>query len=74
MTEPPGDLQRDLGNMDARLAALERSSELTRLDVREIRDTLAMTKGGWKVLLATAAVAGAIGAMLSQVAWFWPLK
>lgn len=75
MTNPThNDLLINIGRLEAGLAAVKEDSKQTRQDVREIRDAMASTKGGWRVLLAVASVAGAVGAMLSQAApWLWPI-
>ena len=44
-------------------------------DMRVVRDTLAQAKGGWKTLLAVAAVAGATGALMAKLTGFaWLAK
>ena len=47
---------------------LKKVGDLTK-DVREVRDTMIMTKGGWKVLVALGGLAMVIGAFLAKLPW-----
>lgn len=60
-------IDRDLGNHDARLQAIEKDLQSMQLDLREIRDTLKEAKGGWRALMMVGGFAGAMGATLSKV-------
>ena len=68
-----------------RLAAVEQELRDVRDDIREIKQsqkeqvsalaqislTLATAKGGWRVLIGVATVAGTIGAVFGQFIHFW---
>lgn len=69
-----GEMQRDLGRAEGRLAGLERS--LTEIQaslanqneqLRSIHDKLSETKGAWRMLIGVGTVAGAVGATLVKV-------
>ena len=51
-------IQRDLGNMEAQLATLNREMKELKDDVRQIRDDFAQVKGGWRTLIGIAALLG----------------
>ena len=67
-------LDRDIGELQARIAALESETQLIRRDVREIRDALVTVRGGWKALTLIVAISASLGAMVSKFAPFllWP--
>lgn len=60
-------VDRDLGNHDARLSAIEKDLQSMQLDLREIRDTLKEAKGGWRALMLVGGLAGGIGASLTKL-------
>lgn len=60
-------VDRDLGNHDARLQAIERDLQSMQLDLREIRDTLKEAKGGWRALMLVGGVAGGLGATIAKM-------
>jgi chromosome condensin MukBEF ATPase and DNA-binding subunit MukB len=51
-------IQRDLGNMEAQLATLNREMRELKDDVRQIREDFAQVKGGWRTLIGIAAILG----------------
>lgn len=51
-------VQRDLGNMEAQLATLNREMKELKDDVRKIREDFAHVKGGWRMLIGIAAILG----------------
>jgi hypothetical protein len=67
-------LDREIGELRARIAALESEMQLVRRDVREIRDALVAVRGGWKALALIVAVSASLGAAISKLAplAFWP--
>ena len=67
-------LDRDIGELRARIAALENEMQLVRRDVREIRDALVTVRGGWRALMLIVAVSASLGAVVSKFAPFvlWP--
>lgn len=65
---------RDIGELRARIAALENEMQLVRHDVREIRDALLTVRGGWKALAMIVAISASLGAAIAKIAPFllWP--
>ena len=61
-------IQRDLGRHDAEIGALQDDMKTLVSDVREIKETLAQAKGGWRTLMLVAGAAGAAGALVAKVA------
>lgn len=55
-------LEREIGNLEARMQTVESELHAIRQDVREIRDALVGAKGGWRTLTALVALATALGA------------
>ena len=64
------DTQRELGSLEAKVTNLEGDVSEMKSDLRDIRDTLAQAKGGWKTLLLVAGVAGVAGAVLTKLVAF----
>ena len=72
------DEQRTIGRLEAQIEALQKQAAKQdaqnvqiMTDLREIRETLASAKGGWKTLVAVAGVASAVGAIASKFAPFF---
>lgn len=65
MTE---DVQRDLGRMEAELAALKFSMDLMRSDLKEIKDAFHEMKGGTRMFMGLAAVFGSVATIV--INWF----
>lgn len=65
---------RELGQMEARIAVLEQEVHEVRRDTREILTTLSEAKGGWKTMMMIAGFSAAMGALVSQVLPFLPIK
>ena len=59
--------ERELGEIKARLAALEADQHEIKEDVRQIRDTILTARGGWKTLAAAAGFAATIGSLLTYI-------
>ena len=64
------DTQRQLGSLAAKVSNLEGDVSEIKSDIKDISDTLAQAKGGWKTLLLVAGIAGVMGAMVSKLAMF----
>ena len=64
-------LHREVGALDARIAALEHDLRDVRADVRVIRDVLVSLKGGWRTLSLIIAVSASLGAGLARVTEIW---
>lgn len=58
--------ERDLGQFEARIAALEADMQEIRRDVREIRDALVGARGGWKLLTLVIGLSASLGAVLGK--------
>ena len=63
-------IEREIGNLDARMQAVETELQAMRQDVREIRDALVGVKGGWHSLVIIVGLATTAGAVLGK---FLPL-
>lgn len=59
-------IERDIGNLEARMQAVESELHAMRIDVREIRDALVGVKGGWRTLMIVIGLAASIGAALGK--------
>ena len=60
-------LQRDLAKAEARIEILQQEVTALRGDVRMLLAFISEAKGGWKMLMISASVAGAVGSALT---WF----
>lgn len=56
--------EREIGEMSARIGALEMTVTEMRHDLRMVRDTLNEARGSWRTLLAVAGFSSAIGAFV----------
>jgi hypothetical protein len=63
-------LHRDMGDLRARVLAVEGNLRELKTDVREIRDTLATFRGGWRALALIVAASASLGAVVSKIAPF----
>jgi hypothetical protein len=59
--------QHDLGELRARIAAVESEMQGLRQDVREIRDALIGLRGGWRLLTILIAVSASLGAAAGKL-------
>ncbi len=66
--------QHELGELRARVAAVEMEVQGLRRDVREIRDALIGLRGGWRLLTILIAISASLGAALAKLlpALQWP--
>jgi len=62
------EVQRDLGRMEAELAALKFSMDLMRSDLKEIKDAFHEMKGGTRMFMGLAAVFGSVATIV--INWF----
>ena len=62
-----GLLQRDLAKAEARIEIMQQEVTELRSDVRTLLNFISEAKGGWRMLMISAAVAGAVGAGLAKV-------
>lgn len=60
----------ELGELQAEVRNVKDDVAEMRLDIKDILDTLAQAKGGWKTLLLVAGVAGVAGAILTKLVAF----
>lgn len=66
------EVDRELGEVSARLTHLEESVAEMRDDIRWMRDQVQQTKGGWRTiafLISASGILGAIVALISQSMW-----
>lgn len=59
-------IEREIGNLEARMQAVESELQGIRSDVREIRDALVGAKGGWRTLTIVIGLATTFGAVLGR--------
>jgi chromosome condensin MukBEF ATPase and DNA-binding subunit MukB len=59
-------IERELGNLEARMQTVENELQAIRMDVREIRDALVGVKGGWRTLTIIIGVAASAGALMGR--------
>lgn len=64
-------IDRDLGRHDAEISQLKDDMRELKEDVHEIKLMLSEARGGWRVIMLIAGVAGTIGAILSQLVPMW---
>lgn len=55
-------IERELGNLQARMEAVEHELQAVRGDIREIRDAVTSARGGWRLLIVTIGLAATLGA------------
>ncbi|MDE2444787.1 MAG: hypothetical protein KGO94_01330 [Alphaproteobacteria bacterium] len=59
-------IEREIGNLEARMETVEHELHAIRQDVREIRDALVGLKGGWRTLTLVIGLAATAGALLGK--------
>ena len=62
-----GNMERDIGDLRARMAAVEVELHELRLDVREIRDTVVGFRGGWKAVSLLIGISATVGALAGKL-------
>ena len=60
--------ERILGDYGARLTNLERDNERIEAKLDKILETLSEAKGGWRVLMLVAGIAGTLGGFIVKYA------
>lgn len=60
-------IERDVGALEARMETVEQEIHAMRSDVREIRDALVSTRGGWKLLTLIVGISASVGAALAKL-------
>lgn len=77
------EIDRDIGELKARMTAMERDTaemkadmrdKLTTIehDLREVRDVVVRAGGSWKAMVALASAAIVLGGLIMQaVTWIW---
>ncbi len=63
----PAFREREFGRLEARLDAVEEDLKELRRDVREIRDSLATVRGGWRLLALLVGASASLGALASKL-------
>lgn len=59
-------IEREIGNLEARMQTVESELHAIRSDVREIRDALVGAKGGWRTITIVIGLATTFGAVLGR--------
>ena len=59
-------IERELGNLQARMEAVEHELQAVRSDLRDIRDAVTSARGGWRLLMVTIGLATTLGAALEH--------
>jgi len=63
---------RELGNMEARIALLEKELSEVRKDTRKILSTLSEAQGGWKTLMMVSGFSATLGGFISSLFLYFP--
>lgn len=64
------DVSRDIGRHDEAIGNLKEDMHAMRVDIAEIKEILAETKGGIRMLVGVASIGGMIGAALVKAIAF----
>lgn len=67
------EIDRELGEVSARLTHLEKELADMRDDIKWMRDQVQQTKGGWRTiafLISASGILGALVTLFSQHMWF----
>ncbi|MDE2383083.1 MAG: hypothetical protein KGO53_00575 [Alphaproteobacteria bacterium] len=59
-------IERELGNLQARMETVEGALHAMRDDVRELRDALLAARSGWRLLVLAMSLATSFGAVLDH--------
>lgn len=59
-------IERELGNLQARMETVEAQLHGLRDDMRELRDAFISARSGWRVLMLTIGLATSSGAILDH--------
>lgn len=63
-------LEREVGKLEARMETVELELQAIRGDVREIRDALVGTRGGWKIVTLAITLATSLGVIIGKMSAF----
>jgi len=67
------EIDRELGELSARLQTLEREMSEIREDIKWMRDQVQQSKGGWRTiafLISASGILGAVVTLFTQHMWF----
>lgn len=67
------EIDRELGELSARLKTLEREMNEMRDDIKWMRDQVQQSKGGWRTiafLISASGILGAVMTLFTQHMWF----
>lgn len=65
--------EHEIGELSARVTALETTVSSMDAKVTEIRDTMLRAEGGWRFMLALFGFGVALGTLVAAVGvWLWP--
>lgn len=68
------DVQRDLGRMEAQISALVSQVSVLNTKVDAIDRTLSEARGGWRILLLIAGIAGTVGGLVGKYLPFFNIR
>jgi prefoldin subunit 5 len=60
-------IERELGNLQARIETVETEIHALRGDMRELRDALLALKNSWRTLIVIVSLATSMGASLEHI-------
>ena len=67
------EIDRELGELSARLTTLEREMSEIKSDIKWMRDQVQQSKGGWRTiafLISASGILGAVVTLFTQHMWF----
>lgn len=66
--------ERELGELSARITALEDDVREARADIKQLLEFTQQARGSWKTLMSVAGASAAVGALVSKILPFIPFK
>lgn len=66
--------EREIGNLEARMAAVEEDIKEIRHDVREMLEFMQQARGSWKTVMGIAGASAALGALVGKLIPFIPVR
>jgi hypothetical protein len=66
--------ERELGELSARITALEDDVKEARADIRQLLEFTQQARGSWKMVMGIAGASAAIGAAFAKIIAVWPVR
>jgi len=60
-------VERELGELNAKVERLEEEMREIRMDLRAVREAMVSVTGGWKMLMLFGSLAGMVGAAIGKL-------